>query len=143
MSDEHRVTGSADTEHDQHVVEKLGYEARDIVGNRRSILYFAVFHFGGLLASGLLVYGIFWYMSGASPKFDSVPATAGDQVVSEAAKLQTSPGPDMDHYLHEANDRLNNYGWSDEAAGRAHIPIDEAIERTAALNLPHRQEGTQ
>jgi hypothetical protein len=142
MSDEHHVTGSADTEHDQHLVEKLGYEARDIVGNRRSILYFAVFHFGGLLATGLLVYGIYWGLSTYSPGYKSEPVV-GEQVVSDAAKLQKDPGPDIEHYLHEAYDRLNGYGWSDEAAGKAHIPIEEAMERTAALNLPHRPEANQ
>ena len=142
MSDEHHVTGSADTEHDQHVVEKLGYEARDIVGNRRSILYFAVFHFGGLLATGLLVYGIYWALATYTPAFKNEPVSS-DQVVSDAAKLQADPGPDMEHYLHEANDRLNAYGWSDEDAGKAHIPIEEAMERTAAMNLPHRTEGSQ
>jgi hypothetical protein len=143
MSDEHHVTGSADTEHDQHVVEKLGYEARDIVGNRRSILYFAIFHFGGLLATGFLVLGIYWVMSYYAPKFDGEPETSGEQVVSEAAKVQKDPGPDMDHYLHDANERLTTYGWSDEAAGKAHIPIEEAMKRTAAMDLPHRPEGTQ
>jgi hypothetical protein len=142
MSDEHHVTGSADTEHDQHVVEKLGYEARDIVGNRRSILYFATFHFGGLLATGLLVYGIYWGLSNYSPGFANEPVV-GEQVVSDAAKLQKKPGPDMEHYLHEATDRLNSFGWSDETAGKAHIPIEEAMKRTAAMNLPHRTEGGQ
>ncbi len=142
MSDQHHVAGSADTEHDQHVVESLGYEARDLVGNRRSIFYFAAFHFGGLLASGLLVVAIYWVISSRSPKFDDVPA-GGEQVVSDAAKLQADPGPDMEHYLHDANERLNNYGWSDEAKGTAHIPIDQAIEKTAELNLPHRAEGSQ
>ena len=141
MSDEHQP-GSADTQHDQHVVEKLGYEARDLAGNRRSIFYFAAFHFGGLLATGFLVYGIYLALVYFSPSFDA-DDKQGDQIVSEAAKVQANPGPDMDAYMHKATDRLNNYGWSDEVAGKVHIPIEKAIEKTAEMNLPHRPEGSQ
>lgn len=141
MSEEHHP-GSADTQHDQHVVEKLGYEARDIIGNRRSIFYFAAFHFGGLLLSGAAVYGIYMLMANLSQSFDG-DAVQGGQVVSEAAKIQANPGPDMDAYLHKAVDRLNNYGWANEEAGVAHIPIEKAMEQVAESNLPHRPESTR
>ena len=141
MSDQHNP-GSADTQHDQHVVEKLGYEARDLVGNRRSIFYFAAFHFGGLIATGFIVYAIYLGISKFSPSFEGDPIQS-DQIASEAAKVQAAPGPDMDAYLNKATTRLNGYGWADQEAGTAHIPIEKAIERTAALNLPHRPEGEQ
>ncbi|MEO7454331.1 MAG: hypothetical protein ABIV13_06170 [Fimbriimonadales bacterium] len=138
MSDEHHV-GSADTEHDQHTIEKLGYEARDIIGNRRTIFYFAALHFGGLIGAGVLVYGIYFVMASFAPKFDG-PDNPGGQIASVAAKIQPHPGPDMDAYLHKATDRLHNYGWVDEATGTAHIPIDKAIDKTAEMDLPYRSE---
>jgi hypothetical protein len=138
MSDEH-LTGSADTEHDQHEIEKLGYEARDLIGNRRTIFYFASLHFGGLIGAGVLVYGIYFLLASFAPTFDGPENPAG-LVVSDAAKIQKDPGLGMDAYLHKATDRLNGYGWIDESQGITHIPIEKAIEKTAEMDLPYRPE---
>jgi hypothetical protein len=141
MSDEH-VHGSADTAHDQHAVEKLGYEARDLVGQRRSVFIFAAFHFGGLLITGLIVYGIYLLIANFAPDFKGDIA-AGKAVQSEAAKLQAEPGPDMETYLHKSDERLHGYGWANEEHTRANIPIEKAIEMTAGKNLPHRPGASE
>jgi hypothetical protein len=141
MPDQHQ-TGSADTHHDQHVVEKLGYEARDILGRRRSIFYYAALHLGGLVVMGAIVVAIYLLISSRSPQFDTVGAT-GSPVRSEAAKIQSKPGPDMKTFKSETEAKLNSYGWVDESKGIVHVPIERAIELTVEDNLPHRSGSGQ
>jgi hypothetical protein len=47
------------------------------------------------------------------------------------ARLQEDPGRDMAKMRAEVSQRLEAYGWVDQQAGIAHIPIDRAIEITA------------
>ena len=138
---EHHTPGSADSPHDQHVVEKLGYEARDILGSRRSIFYYAAMHFGLVVLTGVVVFVIYWIIARNSPGFD--PQRQGGASSSEAAKLQKDPGPDMKAYRQSADEKLNGYGWVDESRGLVHVPIEKAIEITAAQGLSHRPEGSQ
>jgi hypothetical protein len=42
--------------------------------------------------------------------------------------LQASPARDMAAYLARERAVMESYGWSDEAAGTARIPIDRAID---------------
>ena len=137
---EHHTPGSADSPHDQHVVEKLGYEARDILGSRRSIFYYAAMHFGLVVAMGIVVVVVYWFIARNSPSFDPPRA---EQMSPEGAKLQRDPGPDMASYLHTSEEKLNGYGWADESKGLVHIPIEKAMEMAAGANMPHRAEGTQ
>ena len=140
MPDQHHHQGGSDTPHDQHVVESLGYEARDILGRRRSIFYYAAIHLGGLVATGILVVGIYWWIAGQSPKFDG-PTTQSKPVESAAAKLQAHPGTDMKEFLGKNQAKLHGYGWVDKSKGIVHIPIEKAIEVTADANLPNRPEA--
>jgi len=137
MPDQHHTTPSADSPHDQQVVESLGYEARDIIGQRRSIFYYAAIHFVGLVATGALVVGIYAIILNLAPTFDP-PEEGVKPVVADAAKLQSHPGADMKEFTKKSDARLHGYGWADEQKGIVHIPIEKAIEITAAENLPHR-----
>lgn len=137
MPDQHHNPPSADTPHDQHVVETLGYEARDIIGRRRSIFFYAGFHFVGLVVVGSMVVLLYWIMGRLAPTFD--PAKPGaKRVESTAAKLQGDPFVDMKKFTKETDARMHSYGWVDQEKGIVHIPIEKAIEITAGQNLPHR-----
>ncbi len=137
MPDQHHTPPSADSPHDQHVVESLGYEARDLIGQRRSIFYYAALHFAGLVVTGALVVLFYAIILRYSPTFD--PLEDGVKpVASDAAKVQADPGVDMKEFIKKSDARLHGYGWADEEKGLVHIPIDKAIEITAAENLPHR-----
>lgn len=51
--------------------------------------------------------------------------------------LQASPEAELQAMRRELAERLQGYGWTDEAQGLVHIPIDEAIDRVvAAGGLP-------
>lgn len=140
MPDQHHTPPSADSPHDQHVVESLGYEARDLIGQRRSIFYYAALHFTGLLVTGAAVVGFYMIMLRLSPTFDEVQEGI-KPVESSAAKLQADPFVEMEEFTKKSDARIHGYGWADEEKGLVHIPIDKAIEMTAAENLPHRGDS--
>lgn len=50
-------------------------------------------------------------------------------------RLQTDPAADLKRYKSEAMERLTNYGWADREHGIAHIPIGEAMRRTAERGI--------
>jgi len=51
--------------------------------------------------------------------------------------LQASPEAELRALRRELDARLHGYGWTDEAQGLVHVPIDEAIDRAvAAGGLP-------
>ncbi len=45
-------------------------------------------------------------------------------------------------FLIKQESQLNSYGWVDEKAGVAHIPIDRAMELIAQRGLPVYKQGT-
>lgn len=49
--------------------------------------------------------------------------------------LQPSPQVDMDAFRAEEMGRLNGAGWQDRAAGKVHIPIDQAMRAVAAEGI--------
>jgi hypothetical protein len=51
-------------------------------------------------------------------------------------ELQPSPRADMAAFYREEMARLNAAGWTDRAAGRAHIPIDTAMAILARDGIP-------
>jgi hypothetical protein len=52
-----------------------------------------------------------------------------------APRLQTDPATDMRRFLAKEMTQLNSSGWIDRAQGVAHIPIDEAMQRTVRQGI--------
>lgn len=50
--------------------------------------------------------------------------------------LQPSPEAELREMRRELAERLNGYGWTDEAQGLVHVPIDVAIDRVLESGLP-------
>jgi hypothetical protein len=48
-----------------------------------------------------------------------------------APRLQTAPRRDLVAYEQAERRRLDSYGWSDRARGRAHVPVDQAMREVA------------
>jgi len=75
----------------------------------------------------------------------AVPKTETSQKIREAfpqPRLEENERGELrDVRLHE-EEQLNSYGWVDEKAGVAHIPIERAMELVAQRGLPvHPQAG--
>ncbi len=50
-------------------------------------------------------------------------------------RLQEHPSRNLEQYREEIGAKVNSYGWVDEKAGIARIPIDRALELTAEKQL--------
>ena len=66
------------------------------------------------------------------------PMQIVDERPSGAALLQVTPGLDLRELRKTEDERLNGYGWVDEGAGVAHIPVDAAIDLVLEQGLPAR-----
>lgn len=53
-----------------------------------------------------------------------------------APTLQTSPRINMANFYRQEMARLNGVGWTDKAAGRVHIPIEQAMHDLAEHGIP-------
>ncbi len=52
-----------------------------------------------------------------------------------APVLQPSPPVDMQAFYTQEMQRLNSVGWLDKAAGKVHIPIQQAMQDVAASGI--------
>lgn len=66
------------------------------------------------------------------PVADQSNTLSNDEVTQlqlpPAPRLEQNPRVDGDRIIAEATARLESYGWVNERAGRAHIPIERAME---------------
>lgn len=66
------------------------------------------------------------------PVTDQSNTLSNDEVTQlqlpPAPRLEQNPRVDGDRIIAEATERLESYGWVNERAGRAHIPIERAME---------------
>ena len=66
------------------------------------------------------------------------PVFADDSGPVPGPRLQAMPPTDFVKLKEAELRRLNGYGWVDQKAGIAHIPIDRAIDIVASNGLPAR-----
>lgn len=66
------------------------------------------------------------------PVADQSNTLSNDEVMQlqlpPAPRLEQNPRVDGDRIIAEATERLESYGWVNERAGKAHIPIERAME---------------
>lgn len=66
------------------------------------------------------------------PVADQSNTLSNDEVTQlqlpPAPRLEQNPRVDGDRIIAEATERLESYGWVNERAGKAHIPIERAME---------------
>ena len=146
--------------------KEIEVQHRDVSYERRDISHRAVFGFLGLLAlSGIMIHlglwGIFrnWGVEQYAGHQTTNPIgtsneelreIGGDPVVAfPMPRLQPDPIADLNKFRITEEKRLNSSGWVDPAAGRVHIPIEQAIDAIAsswpkqtidegrALSAPH------
>jgi len=112
----------------------------------RSIVHFGVWLAVIAIATHILLGGVFaaaisWWQQPAQARY---PLALGQEPpMPPAPQLQQYPDREMTAFRASDQGTLESYGWVDKAAGRVHIPIDEAIRLTLERGLPARaQDGT-
>ncbi|MCS6886991.1 MAG: hypothetical protein NZQ09_02180 [Chloroflexus sp.] len=106
----------------------LNHEVSDV--RSRPIVWGIVIVFGVLVLSFVLM-GIVLAMAAGSIT-DTSNTLSNDEVTQlqlpPAPRLEQNPRVEGDRIIAEATERLESYGWVNERAGRAHIPIERAME---------------
>lgn len=97
---------------------------------------------------GLWSFYKYWAGSEMSPKPMASPVASSSRQIPQGDPERTFPAPrlqsddtaDMNKFRAYEEQVLNTYGWSDQNAGVARIPIDQAIQVTAKQGLPTRPQ---
>jgi len=101
------------------------------------------------------MFGLFRYFERREERHELPPASLvvapGTRIYPPEPRLQGAPGPnnvpsmmplnDIAAYRSQIDARLNSYGWIDQSAGVAHIPIEEAMKLVAARGGAREGQG--
>lgn len=145
----HHSGGAEDETHNEDVAhEHIDVNLRAIVG---SAIVLAVV----VAVSQVLVYLMFGLFEGEAAKDDPRPSPLAAaptqmpnttnaspyfaQAVKDAPQLMTNEPAALERYMAEQRQRLQTYGWVDQAAGVAHLPIGEAKKLLISRGLPVRE----
>ena len=116
-----------------------GYETRDVPG--RPVFWALVTLAVVTVLSTIIVFGYFSYLK-AQPASRVQPLPmALERALPPAPRLQANPPLDLEAYNAAMEAKVNSYGWVDQAAGVAHIPVDVALEIVAKKGLPSGVEN--
>ena len=132
--------------------EDVAHEHSDI--NISKLLAFALGLAGITAGVAALMWGLFWYLerdakardTAAAPSPLSAPAAQMPAKMAGSPVFSPTPGPRLltNEYAvlteHRRNEeqRLAGYGWTDEAAGVARMPVSEAKRLILERGLPVR-----
>jgi hypothetical protein len=106
----------------------IGHELKD--ANIRPLVLSA-FGLGILIIVSFIVMGVFMGVSGVGvgQTGNTLPEDTVTQLqVPPSPRLEQNPRGDTGKIIEDANKQLEGYGWVDQQAGTAHIPIDRAME---------------
>jgi hypothetical protein len=115
------------------------HEATDI--SMRAIVSFVILLTGVTIAIQGAMYGVFRVLARVESASDpevSPLATPANEAPAEP-RLQTTPWADLKTLRAEETSYLHGYGWIDQQAGVARIPIDRAKELLLQKGLAVRQ----
>lgn len=131
--------------HENHGNE-IGFEREDI--GSKPVYGFLV----SLVISGVLIYYLIWGMFYFLDAYDKknqqartplTQATTNTREVEEEhiqkfpePRLEQNERTELDGFRDAEEEKLNSYGWVDEKAGIAHIPIEQAMQIVAQRGLP-------
>jgi hypothetical protein len=151
MSDEHLNHG-----HSGHGVE---FEHEDL--STRGVFGFMI----GLVVSGVIIYFIITGMYTFLDKYEQSQMTSSSPLVKAqdsamvgarrvtkdyvekkftdngAPLLEVDERDQLSTFVLDQEKQLHSYGWVDEKAGVAHIPIDQAMDMIAKRGLPVCPQG--
>src|ERR1700686_4695801 len=140
-----------------------GQDGHETEFEREDLSTRGVFMFmAGLAISGVVIYFIIVAMYSFLDKYErSRMATASPLVTTKgtisrvvtqadmdkdfkdngAPMLETNERGQLRDFLMNQEDKLNSYGWVDEKAGVAHIPIDRAMDLLVQRGVPVFSQG--
>jgi len=153
---------SEELNHNQSNPE-TSFEREDL--STRGVFAFMI----GLAITGLVIYFIIRGMYGFLDTYEQKQATTASYLapgntpagryikydpahgdsVSETFKENGAPLLEYDErgqfkdFLLKQEDQLNSYGWVDQQAGLAHIPIERAMDLIAQRGLPVLPQGAE
>ena len=92
---------------------------------------FAIWLTIAMVISAAIVSGVFWLFEGREQVLNEqnqrFPLTAGRAQEPQSPRLQTQPFKDIYLLRQAERERLESYGWVDQAAGVVRIPVNEAL----------------
>jgi len=92
----------------------------------------------------LVLWGMFSYFRSKSAERGPLPSPRMYTSPPNVPQPQLQPDPVADYnvYRLSAKETLDSYGWVDQKAGIARIPIDKAMDLVAERGLPWKAPGT-
>lgn len=113
----------------------------DLEINTRAIVTFGVW----LVIGVVIVLGLMLWLQShfetQARRQDMPPSPVADHTgrrLPPEPRLQVTPELDLRAYRAEEERRVASWGWVDEKAGIAHIPVERAMEIVASRGLPSR-----
>ncbi len=106
----------------------VGHELKD---TQTRPLVFAALGLGVLLLVSFIVMGIMLRSTGntLADTSSNLPTTAAMQVqIPPSPRIEQNPIIDGNQIVADATKKLAGYGWVDQQAGTAHIPIERAMQ---------------
>ena len=77
------------------------------------------------------IYWLYFFFLGLEKKTDPAPPILTEASLPISVPLLANPERELDRLETKDSQRLDAYGWVDEASGIAHLPIAEAIKIVA------------
>jgi hypothetical protein len=92
----------------------------------------------------LVLWGMFSYFRNKSAERGPLPSPRMYTSPPNVPQPQLQPDPVADYNVYRLSARamLESYGWVDQKAGIARIPIDKAMDLVVERGLPWHQPGT-
>ncbi|MGB9233955.1 MAG: hypothetical protein WCC04_06045 [Terriglobales bacterium] len=138
-----------------HSNPETSFEREDL--STRGVFVFMI----GLAITGLIIYFIIVGMYSFLDKYEHAQMSTASPLVTSrgpaarvvtndymekfkgngAPMLESDERGQFKDFLLKQEDQLNSYGWVDEQAGVAHIPIERAMDLIVERGLPVRPQG--
>jgi len=109
--------------------------------NIRSIVKFAIGLAVLIVVAMIAMRWLFDYLKATQQLGPPASPFAESQAAPPAPRLQVRPAQDLKQLRQAEDEKLNSYGWVDEKAGVARIPIDRAMELLVQKGVPVREAG--
>ncbi len=114
------------------------HETRD--ADIRSLLLFGAALVGTLVFLFFLMARVFHYFGETQSLGPPASPFVDARALPPQPRLQVEPRVDLEHLRAGEDSELDSYGWVDQNAGLAHIPIERAMDLVAEKGLPVRDE---